>query len=132
LLDRHDQAVQESIGRRGGRIVGHTGAGLLVTLSEPGAALESAVDFVADMAAAELPVRVGLHAGVVESLDDGEVRGVTVNIAAQVQAHAAPYEILVSRTVRDLLFDSRFTFADRGDVELRGIDGTWRIYAVAL
>jgi class 3 adenylate cyclase len=53
-----------------------------------------------------------------------QVRGVTVNIAAQVRAHAAPNEILVSRTVRDLLFDSRFTFADRGDVELRGFDGT--------
>jgi class 3 adenylate cyclase len=131
LRDRHDRAAHESITRRGGHIIRHTGTGPLATLSEPWAALESAVDFVAEMAEGDLPVRAGMHAGVIETLDDGDVSGVTVNIAAQVHARAEPNEILVSRTVRDLLFGSQLTFVDRGELQLKGLDGAWRIYAVA-
>jgi DNA-binding response OmpR family regulator/class 3 adenylate cyclase len=129
LIDRHDRVAHESITRRGGRIVKRMGAGLLATLSEPSAALESAVELVAAMADAELPVRAGMHAGVIEMADDGDVRGMTVNIAARVQAHAEPHEILVSRTIRDLLLDGPFTFVDRGEHELKGLDNAWRVYA---
>lgn len=131
LLDQHDQAAHRSITQRGGRVVKRTGAGLLITLSEPSTALESAVDFVAQMADAEVPVRAGIHAGIIETRDDGDVSGITVNIAARLHARAEPNEILVTSTVRDLLLGSQFTFLDRGDHELKGLDGTWRIYAVA-
>jgi class 3 adenylate cyclase len=130
LLERHDQTVGESITQRGGHVVNHTGAGIVATFSDPSTGLESAVNFVAAMAELNLPVRAGVHAGVVEAGDDGGVGGVPVVIAAHVQSHAAPSEILVSRTVQDLLLGSRFRFADRGAHALEGLDSSWRLYAV--
>jgi len=115
LLDRHDHAAHESVSRGGGQIVRRTAAGLMATFPEPSGALESAVEFAAGMADAELPVRAGIHAGVIDTRDDGDVGGITASIAARVQAGARPNAILVSRTIRDLLLGSRFTFLDRGE-----------------
>jgi class 3 adenylate cyclase len=75
-------------------------------------------------------IRVGLHAGEVE-LRDGDVGGVAVHIAARVMAAANPGEVVASRTVRDLIVGSDIAVEDRGEHVLKGIDGSWQLYAVS-
>ena len=76
-----------------------------------------------------LEVRAGLHTGEVELLDD-KVAGIAVNIGARIAARAAAGEVLVSGTVKDLVAGSGIAFADRGEAELKGVPGEWRLYAV--
>ena len=75
-----------------------------------------------------LRVRAGCHSGEIE-LMDGEVRGLAVHIGARVAALAPPGEVLVSSTVRDLVSGSGLTFSDRGEHDLKGVPGRWRVYA---
>ena len=77
-----------------------------------------------------MEIRAGLHTGVIE-LRGFDVSGTAVNLAARVEACARPSEVLVSRTVADLLAGSSFTFADRGSHELKGVPHAWQLYAVA-
>jgi class 3 adenylate cyclase len=77
-----------------------------------------------------LMVRSGLHTGECE-LVDGKVEGIAVHIGARVAGEAAPGEVLVSSTVKDLVAGSGIQFRDRGAVELKGIPDEWRLYAVA-
>jgi class 3 adenylate cyclase len=74
-------------------------------------------------------VRAGLHTGECELLD-GDLAGIAVNIGARVGALAAPGEVLVSSTVRDLVAGSGISFEDRGEHVLDGVDGSWRLLAV--
>jgi class 3 adenylate cyclase len=75
-------------------------------------------------------MRAGIHTGEIEVRGE-DVGGIAVHIASRVMAAAASGEILVSRTVRDLVVGSEFTFTDRGEHALKGIDGEWRLFAVA-
>jgi class 3 adenylate cyclase len=75
-------------------------------------------------------VRLGLHTGEVEQRGD-DIGGIAVHTAARVQALAGPGEVLVSRTVTDLVAGSGIDFEDRGEHELKGVPGTWRLYSVA-
>jgi class 3 adenylate cyclase len=75
-------------------------------------------------------VRVGVHAGEVQRLDGGLVTGLAVHIGARVMAEAEPGEVLVSGTVKDLVIGSGLGFADRGVRTLRGVPGTWSLFAV--
>lgn len=77
-----------------------------------------------------LPIRAGIHTGEIEVRGD-DVGGIAVHIASRVMAAAAPAEVLVSRTVRDLVVGSDFAFADRGQHSLKGIDGEWQLFALA-
>jgi class 3 adenylate cyclase len=77
-----------------------------------------------------IEVRAGLHTGEMERIDS-KVVGVAVNIGARVAAMAAPSEVLVSRTVKDLMVGSDLRFEDRGSHELKGVPGAWKVYAVA-
>jgi class 3 adenylate cyclase len=77
-----------------------------------------------------MKIRAGLHTGVIE-LRGPDVSGTAVNLAARVEACAAPSEVLVSRTVADLLTGSSFSFVDRGSHELKGVPHAWQLYAVA-
>ena len=81
-------------------------------------------------AALDIEIRAGLHTGVVE-LRGPDISGIAVNIAARVQACADPSEVLVSRTLADLLAGSNFEFSDRGSHELKGVSGAWQLYAVS-
>ena len=76
-----------------------------------------------------LTVRVGLHTGECE-LIDGKVAGIAVHTGARVAANAQPGEVLVSSTVKDLVAGSGLAFDDRGQHQLKGIPGEWRLYAV--
>ena len=72
-----------------------------------------------------------LHTGEIEIRDDDEVAGVAVHIAARVEQHADPAEVLVSSTVKDLVAGSDIEFQDRGEHQLKGVPGTWRLFSVA-
>ena len=75
-----------------------------------------------------IEVRVGIHTGEVE-ITDGNLAGIGVHIGARIESEAIPGEVLVSSTVRDLVVGSELEFEPRGEVELRGVPGTWRLYA---
>jgi class 3 adenylate cyclase len=96
----------------------------------PGRGLLAAGDLTSSLERVGLPVRAGLHAGEVE-LRGQDVAGVGVHIAARVMAEAAPTEVLVSRTVRDLVVGSEFRFEDRGARQLKGVEGEWQLFALS-
>jgi class 3 adenylate cyclase len=129
LLDGHDRLAFDLITRRSGRIVKHTGDGLLATFSDPTAAVAASCEFVRQSGLDGLSIRAGLHAGVIETRDDGDISGITVNIAARVEAEARAGEVMVSDTVRDLLLGTDITFEDRGEHQLKGFDRSRRLFA---
>jgi class 3 adenylate cyclase len=127
MLDHHDTASNRVVARFGGRIVKQTGDGLLVTFDGPARAVECA-RVLRDTLGREVPIRAGLHTGEVERRGD-DVGGIGVHIAARVAALAGPSEVLVSRTVRDLVVGSDLAFEDRGAHELKGMPEAWQLYA---
>jgi class 3 adenylate cyclase len=131
-LDDHDRIAHALITRQGGRIVKHLGDGLLATFMDPATGVTATCQFVAEMAAVGMPVRAGLHAGAIEVRVDGDIGGITVNIAARVQAHAGANEVVVTRTLRELLLGTSLQFTELGERDIKGIDGPWSIYAATL
>jgi len=128
LLARHDAALRRAVAAHGGRLVNQFGDGALALMPGPSGAVDAAEALRADVAAAGLEVRAGVHAGEC-LLAGGDVRGLTVHVAARVAALARPGEILVSRTVADLLLGSGRRLEDRGEHALRGVPGRWRLHA---
>jgi class 3 adenylate cyclase len=129
LIRRHDDLVRRQIDRHRGRPVKTLGDGFLATFDGPARAIRCAAstrDAVRDLG---IEIRAGLHTGEVEVFD-GDVAGIAVNIGARVNAVARPGEVLVSRTVTDLVAGSGILFEDRGTHALKGIPGEWRLYAV--
>jgi len=131
LLDRHDRIAWSAADRHAGTLVKNTGDGLLMTFSAPSEAVACAADLVREFDAAGLQVRAGLHAGEIMVREDGDVTGLAVNLAARVQEVAAGGSVLVSSTVRDLLLGGEWSFGEKGDHELKGIEGAWRLYELA-
>ena len=130
LLQRHDSLVREEVQRHRGRFVKSLGDGALAVFDGPSRAISSATairDGVEDLG---LQIRAGLHTGECELLDDGDVGGLAVHIGARVGSLAGPGEVLVSSTVRDLIVGSGQTLTDRGDHDLKGVPGPWRLFAV--
>ena len=122
LLAEHNQAVRAEIERFGGREVKTTGDGFLVLFDSPARAVRGAAAMIDAAIDHGLTARAGIHAGEVE-LEGDEVRGIAVHAAARILGASQPGEVLVSATVRDLLSGSGLEFADRGEFELRGLDG---------
>ena len=108
------------------------GDGFVATFKSPSAALACADEIVDAVRVLGIEVRVGIHAGEVEvrGASKSNVAGMAVHIGARVAALAGPGEVLVSSTVRDIVTGSRRTFADRGEHELKGVPGQWRVYAL--
>jgi class 3 adenylate cyclase len=129
LLDRHHSAIREQLERWRGREVDTAGDGFLATFDGPARAVRCAAAIVEVVRDLGLAVRAGVHTGEVD-LDDRGVSGITVHIGSRVAAIAAPGEVLVSRTVVDLVAGSGITFADRGEHPLKGIPDVWRLFAV--
>lgn len=129
LLAEHNQAVRAEIERFGGREAKTTGDGFFVLFDSPARAVRGAAAMVDAATAHGLAARAGVHAGEVE-LEGEEVRGIAVHAAARILRVAQPGEVMVSTTVRDLLSGSGLEFADRGEFELRGLDGRRRLAAL--
>jgi len=129
LLDQHDRVCLQHIERQRGQLVKSTGDGVLATFDGPARAVRCAVGLRDALGSLGLEIRAGLHTGEVE-LRDHDVGGIAVHLAARVQAQAGPNEILVSRTVTDLVAGSGIQFEDRGEHELKGVPGSWKLFAV--
>jgi class 3 adenylate cyclase len=129
LLNAHDAVVRSQLEHFRGREVNTTGDGFVATFDGPARAVRCAVDVAAALCPLGVEIRAGLHTGEVE-LRDRDIGGIAVHTAARVQALAAPGEVLVSRTVVDLVAGSGIQFADRGEHELKGVPGTWRLFSV--
>ncbi len=129
LLERHHQAVRGQLARFRGREVDTAGDGFFATFDGPARAIRCACAVGEAVGELGLEVRAGVHTGECELLDD-KVAGIAVSIGARVAARAAPGEVLVSSTVKDLVAGSGIRFADRGVAELKGVPGEWRLYAV--
>ena len=128
LLAEHQTAVRRELERFRGREVKSLGDGYLVTFDGPARAIRCG-HAIADAARATgLEVRIGLHCGEVEVIED-DVGGIAVHIAARVGALAAAGEVLVTSTVKDLVAGSGIAFADRGVTQLKGIADEWRLFA---
>ena len=106
------------------------GDGFFATFDGPARAIRCAHAIVDGVRELGLEVRAGLHTGECE-LHEGKVAGLAVAIGARVAAAAGPGEVLVSQTVKDLVAGSGVEFDDRGEHELKGVPGTWRLYSVA-
>lgn len=129
VLDRHDQFVEAAVERYGGRFVKHTGDGALALFDGPSRAVRCAQSITSADAGAGVAVRAGLHTGeIVERGDD--ISGIAVHLAQRVSSEAAGGEVFVSRTVVDLVAGSGLRFTDRGEHHLKGIDASWRLFAV--
>ena len=129
LIERHDALVRRSVEQVGGRIWKSTGDGALATFDAPGKGLRALAQFRRQLGDLGLRARVGVHAGEVEHRGD-DIGGLAVNIAARVMATAGADEIVVSRTVVDLVAGSALRFAERGSHELKGVPGSWDLYSV--
>ncbi|BBX96570.1 cyclase [Mycobacterium lacus] len=132
LLDRHDTIIRHELGRFGGREVNTAGDGFVATFTSPSAAIACADDIIDAVRVLGIEVRVGIHAGEIEvrGVLGRDVAGLAVHIGARVAALAGPGEVLVSSTVRDIVAGSRRRFAERGERQLKGVPGSWRLYAL--
>jgi pimeloyl-ACP methyl ester carboxylesterase/class 3 adenylate cyclase len=129
VLHRFGQITAELTQRFGGTVVKSTGDGHLATFDGPTQAIRCAESLRADAETLGIEIRVGIHTGECELLD-ADIGGLAVHIAARILSQAGAGEILVSRTVRDLVVGSGTSFEDRGSVELRGVPGSWQLLAV--
>jgi class 3 adenylate cyclase len=130
ILEAHDQAVMREVERYRGVHVKSIGDGLLATFDGPGRAVRCACAIRDAAGQLGLEIRAGLHTGECELRAD-DVAGIAVHIGARVAAEAAPGEVLVSTTVKDLVAGSGIKFEDRGARVLKGIPDQWRLFAVA-
>ena len=129
LLDHHDDLVKRQIEGHRGRAVKSTGDGFLATFDGPARAIGCASAVANGVRELGIDIRAGLHSGECE-LRNGDVGGMAVHIGARVAARAGPGEVLVSGTVKDLVVGSGIEFEDRGNTELKGVPGEWRLFAV--
>jgi class 3 adenylate cyclase len=131
LLEAHSSLVRRELARHRGREVKSLGDGVMATFDGPARAIRCGVALTEAVRSLGLDVRVGLHTGEVEVLDDDDVGGIAVHIAARVGALADTREVLVSSTVKDLVAGSGIAFTERGEHVLKGIPETWRLFSVA-
>jgi class 3 adenylate cyclase/pimeloyl-ACP methyl ester carboxylesterase len=130
LLDRHEELLRERVAGAGGRVVKMIGDGSLSLFDGPARAIGCAHDFAEAARALEIDVRAGLHTGECEIVDD-DVAGLAVHIGARIGALAGAGDVLVSRTVKDLVVGSGLEFNSRGTHELKGVPGSWELFALA-
>jgi pimeloyl-ACP methyl ester carboxylesterase len=130
VIGRHDELTRRQLDRFRGREIKTLGDGFLATFDGPARAIECACAIRDGVGSFGLDVRAGLHTGECE-LEGDDVRGMAVNIGARVGAIADPNEVLVSSTVKDLVVGADLEFADRGEHDLKGVPGRWRLFAAA-
>ena len=129
LLDQHDATVRSAVERNRGRLVKHTGDGILATFEGPNRAIRCGWKLREEVHQHGIAVRIGVHTGEVERRN-GDIGGIAVHVAARVMALAQAEEVLVSSTVKDLVAGSGIEFADRGEHALKGLPEEWRLLAV--
>lgn len=129
LLDAHYAILRAELDRFAGREIATTGDGFFATFAGPARAISCACAMRDAIRTLGIDIRVGLHTGEVETVGE-DLAGIAVHIGARVAAAAQPSEVLVSRTVADLVAGSGIPFRDRGAHLLKGVPGSWQLYAV--
>jgi pimeloyl-ACP methyl ester carboxylesterase len=130
LIERHHAAIRRELNRFQGREVDTAGDGFLARFDGPARAVQCAIAAGDAVRALGLEIRAGVHTGEVE-LVGHTIRGVAVHIGARIAGLAAPGQVLVSRTVKDLVAGSGLVFGDAGEHELKGVPDRWHLYRVA-
>lgn len=129
LLDAHDRAVRHQVRRFAGREINTTGDGFVVAFDGPARAVRCAQAINEGVRTLGVDLRMGLHAGECEVRGD-DLGGLAVHIAARIGALATAQEILVSSTLHDLVIGSGIEFTERGEHDLKGVPGTWKLFSV--
>jgi class 3 adenylate cyclase/alpha-beta hydrolase superfamily lysophospholipase len=127
LLDAHDRTVREQLRRFRGNEINTTGDGFLASFDGPARAIRCALAINEAVRPLGLDLHLGLHTGECEVRGD-DLGGLAVHIASRIGSLARPGEVLVSGTVKDLVVGSKIEFVDRGEHQLKGVPGTWRLY----
>ncbi len=130
LLEEHWRVVRMEVDRWRGMEINTTGDGFFVRFDSPADALDCAVAAREAVKPLGIEIRAGIHTGECE-VTGRNFAGMAVHIGARIQAAAGPSEIFVSSTVKDLVMGSGRNFTDRGEHELKGVPGAWRLYALA-
>lgn len=129
LLDRHDATTMTVVGRHRGQVVHHTGDGVVARFDGPTRAVHCGDELRRAVAELGLTIRVAIHTGEVEQRGS-DVSGIGVHVAARALGVCEPDELLVTRTVRDLVTGSGIQFEDRGAHSLKGVEEPWQLYRV--
>jgi class 3 adenylate cyclase len=128
VLEDHTQTTAHIVGEHRGRVVRETGDGILATFDGPARAVRCATELLTAAQQQGITLRAGLHTGEIE-LRPSDIAGIAVHIASRIADCAEPNEILVSRTVVDLTAGSDLAFEPRGEHQLKGVPGTWPVFA---
>lgn len=128
LLEHHHARVRGELGRYRGTEVDTAGDGFFCRFDGPARAIACARRIVEGASELGLQVRAGIHTGECELVDE-KISGISVVTGSRISALAAPGEVLVSSTVKDLVAGSGFAFTDRGEHELKGVPGIWQLFA---
>jgi class 3 adenylate cyclase len=129
LLERHHALVRAELARFGGDEMDTSGDGFFAMFADPDSAIGAAIGIVEAVRTLGLDVRVGVHRGDCR-VADGKCTGLAVHIGARIVALAAPREVLVSEPARAASRNG-FTFVPRGVHELKGVPGSWPLFAAA-
>jgi class 3 adenylate cyclase len=129
LLDSHHDLVRREINRFRGREINTAGDGFFAAFDGPARAIRCACAISSGVQSLGLKVRAGLHTGECEVMGE-DMGGIVVHIGARIAALAAPDEVLVSSTVKDLVAGSGLSFVDQGAKSLKGVPDEWRLYSV--
>jgi len=130
-LDRHDTAARAEVERWRGTIVKSTGDGILARFDSPSRAVRAALALSQAAKRLGIEIRAAVHTGEVETRG-ADIGGIGVHIASRVLTEAGPGEVIVTRTVRDLVTGAEAAFMSRGTVQLRGVPGEWELFAATL
>ena len=130
MLDSYETVARSALEQFRGHEIKSTGDGTLATFDGPARAVECARAIIKRVASLGIEVRAGIHTGEIEVRGD-DVAGLGVHIAARISGLAEASEVLVSRTLTDLVMGSGIEFEDHGEYELKGIPGNWKLFAVA-
>jgi class 3 adenylate cyclase/pimeloyl-ACP methyl ester carboxylesterase len=131
ILDRHDDVCREHVARFRGREVKQTGDGFLAAFDGPARAVQCGLAVSDAIRPLGVEIRAGVHTGECEQRGE-DLGGIAVHIGARVAGLAGPGEVLVSRTVKDLVAGSGLRFDDRGEHTLKGVPDAWQLYAAAV
>ena len=129
LLEEHRKRVRQEISRYNGTEVDTAGDGFFVRFDSPARAIEAARAVRGAATKQNIEIRAGIHTGECE-LEGSRLTGMAVHIASRTQSAAAPGEILVSSTVKDLAVGAGLRFEDRGEHTLKGVADPWRLFSV--
>ena len=130
LLQRHHAIVRRELARFQGQELDTAGDGFFAAFDGPARAVQAASAIRDALQVLDVEIRAGLHTGECEA-SDGKIAGIAVSIGARISSLAAPGEVLVSSTVKDLVAGSGLQFEDRGAHQLKGIPEAWHLFAVA-